>query len=400
LRLYEYEAKELFNAAGIPTPKSALVESAEQDAGKAAAEIGFPLIAKAQVLVGGRGKVGGILKIENEKELAKKIAELWSKKIHGYEVSKILLEQLAPHQKELYLGITIDRINYRLVVIVSTEGGMEIEQVAKEKPEAIARLSLDVDEKLYPHMAVNLLKKLSLSGPAINNLSSIMVKLHQLFISHEAKMAEINPLALLADGSAVALDARINLDDDALFRHKELARFNLANRHEEGERSPREMFAQEDGIPYLDLEGDIGMFPGGAGFGIMGNDFITYYGGKPANFMDSGGGPTPERIAKMLMLLNDNPRVKAIFGARFGGVSRCDDFAKGLIIFLSESELSKPMALRMTGNMWEEGLRLLTSAKEKNPQKFRNIELYGIDTPIEEVCKRAVALAKGDKIRS
>jgi succinyl-CoA synthetase beta subunit len=142
------------------------------------------------------------------------------------------------------------------------------------------------------------------------------------------------------------------------------------------------------------------MFPGGAGFGIMGNDFITYYGGKPANFMDSGGGPTPERIAKMLMLLNDNPRVKAIFGARFGGVSRCDDFAKGLIIFLSENELSKPMALRMTGNMWEEGLRLLTSAKEKNPEEFRNIELYGIDTPIEEVCKRAVALAEGDKIRS
>ena len=400
MRLYEYEAKELFQAAGIPTPKSTLVESAEQDAGKAAAEIGFPLIAKAQVLVGGRGKAGGILKVEKEKELAKKIVELWSKKIHGYEVSKILLEQLAPHQKELYLGITIDRINYRLVIIVSTEGGMEIERVAKEKPEAIARLSLDVDEKLYPYMAVNLLKKLSLSGPAINNLSSIMVKLHQLFISHEAKMVEINPLALLADGSAVALDARINLDDDALFRHKELTRFNLANRHEEGERSPREVSAQADGIPYLDLEGDIGMFPGGAGFGIMGNDFITYYGGKPANFMDSGGGPTPERIAKMLMLLNDNPRVKAIFGARFGGVSRCDDFAKGLIIFLSENELSKPMALRMTGNMWEEGLRLLTSAKEKNPEEFRNIELYGIDTPIEEVCKRAVALAEGDKIRS
>jgi succinyl-CoA synthetase beta subunit len=153
-------------------------------------------------------------------------------------------------------------------------------------------------------------------------------------------------------------------------------------------------------IPYLDLDGNIGMFPGGAGFGIMSIDFINYYGGEPANFMDSGGGPSPERLANMLELLNENENIDAIFGARFGGVSRCDDFAKGLIIFLEENELKIPMALRMTGNMWKEGLKLLEEAKEKMPEKFMSIELYGIETPIEEVCKRAIALAKGEDIKA
>ncbi len=168
----------------------------------------------------------------------------------------------------------------------------------------------------------------------------------------------------------------------------------IEKRHEEGELTPRERQATDWGIPYLDLDGDIGMFPGGAGFGIMGNDFIQYFGGKPANFMDSGGGPTPERLAQMLVLLDDNPQVKAIFGARFGGISRCDDFAKGVVIFLKNHGLSKPMVVRMTGNMWEEGLKIFAEAKKENPQLFAKIEFHGIETPIEEISKRAVELAR------
>ena len=161
--------------------------------------------------------------------------------------------------------------------------------------------------------------------------------------------------------------------------------------------TPREMQAKEWDIPYLDLDGDIGMFPGGAGFGIMGNDFIQYYGGKPANFMDSGGGPTPERLAKMLVLLDENPNVKAIFGARFGGISRCDDFAKGVVMFLKEHGLSKPMVVRMTGNMWQEGVRIFDEERRANPELFRNIEAHGIETPIEEIARKAVELAGGVK---
>jgi succinyl-CoA synthetase beta subunit len=186
----------------------------------------------------------------------------------------------------------------------------------------------------------------------------------------------------------------MSVDDDALFRHPELERMGVEKRHEEGEMTKRERQAKEWGIPYLDLDGDIGMFPGGAGFGIMGNDFINYFGGKPANFMDSGGGPTPERLAQMLVLLDENPKVKAIFGARFGGISRCDDFAKGVVMFLKDHGLSKPMVLRMTGNMWKEGLDIFEKAKKENPEIFKKIEIHGIDTPIEEIAKRAVELAK------
>jgi succinyl-CoA synthetase beta subunit len=168
----------------------------------------------------------------------------------------------------------------------------------------------------------------------------------------------------------------------------------IEKRHEEGEMTEREQVAQAQGIPYLDLDGDIGMFPGGAGFGIMGNDFIQYYGGKPANFMDSGGGPTPERIAQMLVLLDENPNVKAIFGARFGGISRCDDFAKGVVMFLKNHGLSKPIVMRMTGNMWEEGVRIFEEAKKENPALFKHVEFHGIETEIEEISKRAVELAK------
>lgn len=158
--------------------------------------------------------------------------------------------------------------------------------------------------------------------------------------------------------------------------------------------TPREQQAREWDIPYLDLDGNIGMFPGGAGFGIMGNDFIQHFGGKPANFMDSGGGPTPERLAKMLVLLDDNPQVKVIFGARFGGISRCDDFAKGVILFLKEHGLSKPMVMRMTGNEWQEGVRLFNEAKKERPDLFEKIEAHGIETPIEEIAKRVVELSK------
>jgi succinyl-CoA synthetase beta subunit len=191
----------------------------------------------------------------------------------------------------------------------------------------------------------------------------------------------------------IAADSRVSLDDDAVFRHPELADMGIDKRHEEGEMTPREQQATDWGIPYLDLDGNIGMFPGGAGFGIMGNDFIHYYGGKPANFMDSGGGPSPERIAKMLVLLDENPNVKVIFGARFGGISRCDDFAKGVMMFLNDHGLSKPLVMRMTGNMWQEGVRIFKEAKEADPELFKQIETHGIETPIEEISKRAVELA-------
>jgi succinyl-CoA synthetase beta subunit len=393
LRLYEYEAKRLFSKFGIPISNGEVVETAEQARGFAE-KLGKPVVLKAQILSGGRGKAGGVKFAASPQEAAKKTKELLSTKIKGFPVRKILVDEKLNIEREFYLGITLDRVNYKIVVLACSEGGVEIEEVAKRSLDKIKRISVDVDRNFYPFMGNSLAGFMGAKGDNLKDVGKIAVSLFKLFKTCDAKLVEINPLILTHDGKYVAADARMSIDDDALFRHPELAEMGIEKRHEEGEMTDREKQAREWGIPYLDLDGDIGMFPGGAGFGIMGNDFIHYYGGKPANFMDSGGGPTPERLAKMLILLDENPNVKAIFGARFGGISRCDDFAKGVVMFLKEHGLSKPMVLRMTGNVWQEGVRIFREEQKAHPEIFKNIEIHGIETPIEQISKRAVELAK------
>ena len=393
MRLYEYEAKKLFTKFGIPITTGEVIETPLQ-AKTFAEKLNKPLVLKAQILSGGRGKAGGVKFANSPEEAGRKAEELFATKIKGFPVEKILADEKVNIEKEFYLGVTIDRINYKLVILASSEGGVEIEEIARKYPQKIKRINLDVDEPFYPFQGLALAKWLGVKGDNLKVVGNIAVSLFKLFKQNDAKLVEINPLILTKEGKFVAADARMSIDDDALFRHPELSEMGIEKRHEEGEMTEREKIAREWEIPYLDLDGDIGMFPGGAGFGIMGNDFIQYFGGKPANFMDSGGGPTPERLARMLILLDENPKVKAIFGARFGGISRCDDFAKGVVMFLKEHGLSKPMVLRMTGNMWEEGVRIFQEAKKGNPEIFKNIEIHGIETPIEEIAKRAVELAK------
>jgi succinyl-CoA synthetase beta subunit len=393
MRLYEFEGKGLFSKFKIPIP-AGKVASSPDEAASIANEMNVPVVLKSQVLTGGRGKAGGVKVVEKPSEVKAVAEELFKLTIKGFPVERLLIEPKLDIVKELYLGVTIDRLNYKLVVIASGEGGVDIEETAEKTPDKIFRKSLDIDEELYGFDAIEIAKKIGISSELTKQAASIIVNLLKLFKAYDAKLAEINPLVITSDNKLIAADSRMSLDDDAVFRHPELADMGIEKRHEEGEMTPREQQATEWGIPYLDLDGNIGMFPGGAGFGIMGNDFIHYYGGKPANFMDSGGGPSPERLAKMLVLLDENPNVKAIFGARFGGISRCDDFAKGVTMFLKEHGLSKPMVCRMTGNMWQEGVRLFDEAKKENPHLFKNFEFSGIETPIEEISKRAVELAK------
>ena len=393
MRLYEFEAKKLFSQYKIPVTMGEVAETKEQ-AKVYAEKVKGPLVLKAQILSGGRGKAGGVKFADSTLEAEKKAEELLTLTIKGFPVEKILMYEKLEIEKEFYLGITLDRVNYKIVVLACPEGGVEIEEIARKNPEKIKRISLDVDQKFYPFWGMTLARWLGAGGESVKIVGSIAVSLFNLFKQYDAKLVEINPLFLTKDGKYVAGDARMSLDDDALFRHPELAQMGIEKRHEEGEMTEREKLAREWEIPYLDLDGDIGMFPGGAGFGIMGNDFIHHFGGKPANFMDSGGGPTPERLARMLILLDENPKVKTIFGARFGGISRCDDFARGVVMFLKEHGLSKPMVLRMTGNMWQEGVRIFQESKKEHPDIFKNIEIHGIETPIEKIAKRAVELAK------
>jgi succinyl-CoA synthetase beta subunit len=393
MRLYEFEGKDLFRKFKIPVPTGQVVAT-WNEARSAVEKLGGGAVLKAQVLSGGRGKAGGIKLVGSPDEAASVSEQLFKIQIKGFPVERLLVEPKLDIKREFYIGVTIDRANYKIVVIASGAGGVDIEETAATNPEKIVRHSLGVEDDLFTYDALAIAKKIGIPQELIKEGAAIIIGLYRLFKKYDAKLAEINPLVLTGEGKLVAADSRISLDDDALFRHPELAEMGIEKRHEEGELTPRERQATDWGIPYLDLDGDIGMFPGGAGFGIMGNDFIHYYGGKPANFMDSGGGPTPERLAQMLVLLDENPQVKAIFGARFGGISRCDDFAKGVVIFLKNHGLSKPMVVRMTGNMWEEGLAIFAEAKKENPQLFSRIEFHGIETPIEEISKRAVELAR------
>jgi len=392
MRLYEFEAKGLLARSGIPVPDERLVTVGE-DARAIIDSCSFPVVLKAQVLTGGRGRAGGILFAENADEAMAKLDELFGKTIRGYPVSAVLVSPKLDIARELYLGVTIDRTIYKQTLMASDAGGVDIETVAAESPEKVIRCDLDPDQRFHAFLAVSLGKAVGLSGPALKQFVPVAKGLVAAFRRYDAKVLEINPLVVTGDGKLVAADARASIDDDALFRQKELVELKLENRHEEGELTDREKQAREWGIPYLDLDGDIGMFPGGAGYGIMGNDFVVRFGGRPANFMDSGGGPSPERIARMLVLLDENPNVNTIFGARFGGISRCDDFARGVIQFLREHGLSKPLVMRMTGNMWQEGLRLFEEARGESPELFGQVKIYGIETPIEHVVKEAVEMA-------
>ncbi len=396
MRLFEFEAKQLFKKQGIPVTEGTLCET-PAEVRNAVMNLDGRGMLKAQILSGGRGKAGGIKMAESPEE-ANDLAEImFDSEVKGYPVEKILVDPVLNIRREYYLGVTIDRAKYKIVLIGSPTGGVDIEEFARKNPKKVFREAFEITDDIYSFEAYGFGLQLNFRKEKLKQVSSIIQGLFKTFKAYDCKLAEINPLVETEEGDMIAADARISVDDDALFRHPELAEMGIEKRHEEGEMTPREKEAREQGIPYLDLDGNIGMFPGGAGFGIVGNDFINYYGGKPANFMDSGGGPSPERLAKMLVLLDENPNVKAIFGARFGGISRCDDFAKGVIMFLKDHGLSKPMVMRMTGNNWEEGVRLFDEARKESPELFERIEIHGIETPIEDIAKRAVELAKEAK---
>lgn len=392
MRLYEYEAKDIFETARIPVPPRKVATTAEE-AKSAAEEIGLPVVVKAQVLVGGRGKAGGIGFADTLEEVEQLSTKLLSMKIKDTPVSSLLIEKKVDVDKELYVGITIDRFAFKPVVIVSSEGGVDIEQVAEEQPDKIHKMHIEVNDTLKSYQGRELASLIGMEGKLIGKIGGLFQRLYGVFKKYDAKVAEINPL-IVSGEDALAVDAKLIVDDDSMFRHPDLTEKGITMRHDVSELTERERVAQEAGIPYVDLDGNIGMFPGGAGFGIASIDLVKMLGGEPANFMDSGGGPTPERMAKMLNLLVDNPKVVTIFGARFGGISRCDDFAKGVLIFLEEKGTKKPIIMRMTGNKWKEGMDILENAKKERPELFEKIEVFGIETPIEEVAKRAVEVAK------
>lgn len=391
MRLYEYEAKNLFRRYNIPVLDSILVDNSsfnELD------KVAYPVVVKAQVFLGGRGKAGFVQFAQNRKEAEKKVANMLGKKHGSFTIEKVLVERRIEIDRELYVSAAIDRLKHEPLMIASQKGGVEIEVVARKDPSAILKYYFKIGAKLPDFQARNIASDLGFTGAAMSVCADIVLRVFTLFVHLECKLVEINPLVVAHDGRIIALDAKVDLDEDAMFRHHELKEMGIVARHEIGELTKRERVAKAKGIPYVDLDGDIGVFPGGAGFGIAAIDLIQHYGGKPANFMDSGGAPTQEKLRAMLGLLIDNPRVKAIFGARFGGISRCDDWAKAVVQYVIENKPKKPMIMRMAGNMEEAGRKILELAKQEHQELFKNIKIYAYDTPIEEVIKETIRIAK------
>jgi len=391
MRLYEYEAKKLFKRHGIPVLDSVVID---KDTLNLLDEVVFPVVIKAQVFLGSRGKAGFVQRARTRSEAAKSIMAMLGKRHGPYVIAKVLVEPLVQPETELYIAALIDRLEHKPLIMTSTQGGMDIEDIAGHHPEKIIKYYFEINEELHDFTARKIACEINFSSVNLNKGARIIKNVYDLFLKMDCKLVEINPLVIDATGQVLALDAKVDLDEDAMFRHPELKEMGISARHEVGELTPREQHAKQLGIPYVDLDGDIGVFPGGAGFGIAAIDLITHYGGKPANFMDSGGAPTQEKLRAMLGLLIDNPRIKAIFGARFGGISRCDDWAKAVVQYIQENRPEKPMIMRMTGNMEEEGRKVLEFAKQEHPDLFKNIKVYSVTTPIEEVIKETISVAE------
>lgn len=377
MKLHEYQSKRIFAKYGVPIP-SGDVATTPAEAQEIAKRLGGPVVVKSQVLVGGRGKAGGI-KVAKDANQAEKLAEqILGMSIKGITVDKVLVDQAADIKEEIYLGVVIDRAQRKPVIIASAAGGIEIEEVAKTNPEAIIRLPIDPQMGLLDYQARDLAFDLGLRRDFINQFVQIVKGLYQVFIDSDASLAEINPLVVTGQGRLLAVDGKIVLDDNALFRHPELAELRDVQ-----EEAPAEREARRAGLSYVKLDGEIGCMVNGAGLAMATMDIIKHYGGEPANFLDVGGGAKSEKVAAALRIILSDSKVKAVLFNIFGGITRCDEVARGILEALQEVKTDVPMVARLVGTNEEEGRRILAEAN------FPSASSLG------EAAQKAVALAKG-----
>ncbi len=377
MKLLEYQAKQVFGKYGLPIPRGGVAGTPEE-AKEVASKIGGPVAVKAQLPVGGRGKSGGILFAKTPDEAAEKARILLGSRLKDIEVRMVLVEEKLIIRDELYLGITLDRGNRSYVVLASTEGGVAIEEVASKTPERIVRHVVDPLGGLRPYHARFVAKRLGYSGRDMNALTDLILRLYRVAQETDAELTEINPLAA-TDAGFVAADARLNVDNNALFRHPDLAQ--MSQEAEEAELSEREREARGLGLTYVELDGDIGVIGNGAGLTMATIDTVTLHGGKPANFLDLGGGASAEMIGTGVSYVLSDPRVRALFVNILGGITRCDETARGVIEAREKTGSVKPIVVRMTGTNEEEGRRLLKEAG-----------INALNT-MEEAAERVVALA-------
>ena len=393
MKLHEYQAKQLFASVGIPIPRGrvartpdeaeAAYEALRQECGAGA---GFACSVKAQLHAGGRGKAGGVADAASAAEAAQRAQGLLGRRLvtaqtgrDGLPVSAVLLEERIALTRELYLALTIDRFAARPIVLASRQGGVDIEAVAARDPAAIHREPVDLDQGLAAAARQRLAQALELSGNAAEACGRIAAALWQLLQAADAALIEINPLVVTSDGRVLALDAKAALDDNALFRHPELAAWR-----DESQEHPLELQASRIGISYVGLDGTIGCLVNGAGLAMATNDIITLAGGTPANFLDVGGGANVEQVTNAFRIILADARVRAVFVNIFGGIMRCDWIAQGLLNATQQLDVKVPIVVRLQGTNVEEGRHLLAGA--------RRLNLVSVDE-LEDAARTAVELA-------
>jgi len=378
MKLHEYQAKGIFADAGIPVPNSQLARSVEEVL-DAVDEIGYPAAIKAQVHVGGRGKAGGI-KIATDRDEAETYAEeILGMDLKGYTVETVLVESGVDFVDELYVGVTMDRGEGQPVLMVSTEGGVDIEEVAAETPDAIAREHVDPAFGLHPYQARKVVYNAGVDADVAGDVASIVSTLYDLYEANDATEIEVNPVMITSDRDVVAAaDAVMNIDEDALFRQPKLAELE-----DEAYEDDLERKAGEYGFDYVRLSGNVGIIGNGAGLVMTTLDLVDYYGGSPANFLDIGGGAKAERVTNALDMVFSDPNVDSVVFNIFGGITRGDEVAKGINEALSDyDELPKPVVVRLAGTNAEEGMEIL------------NTDLLQVEKTLEAAVQRAVENAK------
>jgi len=360
LKIHEYQAKAILKNFGVEVPHGHLAETAV-DAKKIASDLGGTVVVKAQIHAGGRGKGGGVKIAKNADEAEAFAAEMIGMNLvthqtgpEGKEVRKVLIEQGLDIERELYLGIVLDRAQSQLVFMASTEGGVEIEKVASETPEKILKEHIDLAMGLQPFQARKLAFGLGLQGAQVKNALKFFKALYRAFMESDCSMAEINPLVVTKDGNVLALDAKINFDDNAMYRHKDFA--ELRDLHEE---EPLEVEASKYGLNYIKLDGVVGCMVNGAGLAMATMDMIKIAGSEPANFLDVGGGASAETVENGFKILLSDKNVKAVLINIFGGIVRCDRVAKGVIEAASKIDIKVPVVVRLEGTNAEEAAKLL-----------------------------------------
>jgi succinyl-CoA synthetase beta subunit len=362
MKLHEYQSKRIFARYGVPIPRGD-VASTPDDTYKIAARLGGRVVVKAQVLVSGRGKAGGIKLAQNAAEAEAKASQILGMDIKGLKVRKVLIDKAAMDIiREIYLGVVIDRAARCPVMMASAEGGMEIEEVAKEMPERIFRVAIDPFLGIQGYQARELAFGIGLEKGLVSSFTEIATGLYNAFVDCDASLAEINPL-LVTDHSGkqpslLAVDGKMAIDDNALFR-----RSDLAEMRDVDEEAPAETEARYYGLSYVKLDGEIGCMVNGAGLAMATMDIIKLYGGMPANFLDIGGGAQADRVVAALRIILADPKVKAVLFNIFGGITRCDEVAKGILEALKQVRTDVPMVARLVGTNEEEGRRILAGAQ-------------------------------------